>query len=224
MQLLIAEKVLLIVLDDAKGGDQAVWAGEAGLAAALLLDLARHDLLRGSGTELEVVGPEPEHPVLRDAYEALRTAERPRDAKRWVQDLPTRLKPLRGRVARHLVELGVLSEERHRVLGILPVTRYPEVDPVPERELRARLSEVLVGGRAPTEEEALLIGLLEPLGLIDNVVPKEARGAARQRAKELGEQGIVGSAVSDAVRQLQLAVVTGGVLVPMFATVTGGSS
>lgn len=37
------------------------------------------------------------------------------------------------------------------------------------------LADVLTGGRAPSHEEAPLVGLLEPLGLIDRAIPEHAR-------------------------------------------------
>ncbi|RJK98172.1 GOLPH3/VPS74 family protein [Vallicoccus soli] len=219
MALLLAEQALLLALDDATGTQGMTWAGDAGLAAALLLDLGERDLLRVDDGELTAVdGPAPEHPVLRDAYQALRTSDRRHDAKGWVDRLQRDLKPLPERLARGLVERGVLTEQRTKVLGLFPTTRFPQADPEPERELRARLHEVLVTGRAPSEEEALLIGLLEPLDLVGGVVPKEHRRAARTRAQEIGEQGVAGTAVRQAVQEVQAAVITAAVIVPAVTT------
>ena len=74
------------------------------------------------------------------------------------------------------------------MLGILPTTRFATVNPAPERDLRERLRNVLLADREPTEEEALVVGLLEPLGLIDSIVPKDQRKDARKRAKSIAEQ------------------------------------
>jgi len=93
------------------------------------------------------------------------------------------------------------------MLGILSTTRFPTVDPSPERNLRERLEEVLLADREPTEEEALLVGLLEPLGLINSIVPKHQRRDARKRAKSVAEQGLTGTAVRDAIRAVQAAVI-----------------
>lgn len=117
-----------------------------------------------------------------------------------MQRLPRELNPLRQPLARGLVERGILSEQHSKRLGVLPTTRFPTVDPAPERDLRERLREVLLAGRDPTEEEALLLGLLEPLGLIDSLVATEERRAARKRAKTIATQGLAGTAVRDATR------------------------
>jgi hypothetical protein len=74
--------------------------------------------------------------------------------------------------------------------------------------VRERLGDVLLAGRDPTEEEALLLGLLEPLGLIETLVSKDQRREAR-RARAAGERGIAGTAVRDAIRAVQAAVIAG---------------
>jgi hypothetical protein len=209
MDLILAEQLLLIALDDAKGRDTTDWGSDAGLAAALLLDLARLGLVEvdADGRIAAVDGATPGREALVDAYSAIRDSSRRRDAKGWVGRLPRELTPLRERIARGLVARGVLSEEHTTRLGILPTTRFPERDPEPERRLRERLHEVLVDGRDPAEEEALLIGLLEPLGLVDSLVPRDRRRAARRRAKAVAEEGVAGSAVRDSVQAVQAAVI-----------------
>ncbi|HUA47685.1 MAG TPA: GPP34 family phosphoprotein [Solirubrobacteraceae bacterium] len=86
------------------------------------------------------------------------------------------------------------------------MTRFPTLDSAPERDLRGRLRDVLLADREPTEDRALLVGLLEPLGLIDSIVPRDRRRGARGRAKAVAEQGIAGTAVRDAIRPMQTAV------------------
>jgi len=52
--------------------------------------------------------------------------------------------------------------ERHNLthlIMVLPMTRFPTVDPAPERELRERLGDVLLAGREASEEEALLVSM-----------------------------------------------------------------
>jgi hypothetical protein len=225
VSLLLAEQVLLLALDDEKGTDTSRWAGEAGLAGALLLDLGERDLLRvDADTTLAAAdGPPPDHELLRRVYDVVRGSSERRDANGWVDHVQKELKPLRERLAQGLVDRGILSEDRSKVLGIFPRTRYPEADPHPEFELRHTLAEVLVTGREPTEEEALLVGLLEPLGLVDQVVPNDHRKAAKRRAREIGEPGIADNAVRNAVREVQAAVVTAAFVATTTATTTAAS-
>jgi hypothetical protein len=207
--LILAEQTLLIALDDEKGRDTTPLGSDAGLAGALLLDLAGLQLVDSDagGKIAALDGKQPGHELLRDVHTTIASSSKPRDAKGWVERLPRELGPLRQRVARGLVQRGILSEEHSKSLGILSVTRFPTVDPAPERELRERLRDVLLAEREPTEEEALLVGLLEPLGLIDSIVPTDRRRDARKRAKAVAEQGLTGTAVRDAIRAVQAAVI-----------------
>ena len=222
--LTLAEQVLLVALDDEKGRDVTQWGSDAGLAAALLLDLARLELVEidADGKVAALEGPEPPHEPLRAAHAAIGGSARRRDAKGWVSRLPRELKPLRERIARGLVERGILAEQHRRLLGLVPVRRWPAVDAGPEQELRARLRAVLVGGDEPTPQEALLLGLLEPLGLVDGLVERGERRDARRRAKAVAEQGIAGTAVRDSVRAVQSAVTTA--VVTAAVTTTTSSS
>jgi hypothetical protein len=106
-----------------------------------------------------------------------------------------------------LVERGVLDEQRHRTLGVFKSVRYPELDPGPEQELRARLRRVLVEGEEPSAFDASLLGLLVPLDLVKRVVDKEERKAAKARAKQIAQRGPVGDAVDAAVREQVMAAV-----------------
>ena len=214
MNLVLTEQTLLIALDDEEGRDTAQWGSGAALAAALQLDLGRRDLLRTDEEKkiVAVEGPEPDHELLRDAHATIRASHKRYNAKGWVDRLARGVQTAaRPCIARGLVERGILSEERSRMLGVFTRTRFTEVNPVPERELRGRLVDILLTDREPTEEEALLIGLLEPLGLIDRVVPKENRRTARKRAKEIAEYGLAGTAVRDSVREVQAAVMAAAI-------------
>ncbi len=210
MGLLLCEETLLIALDDDSGRDRSRWGSDAGLAGAVLLDLADRGLLDADADGKLVARGEPGaagHPLLEDALAEIRDGDKQRSARRWVDRLPRALKPLRGRVADSLVERGILREEHARALGLFARTRFPTADPAPEQELRDRLRAILVEGREPDQHEALLIGLLDPLELIGSLVERSERRAARRRAKQVAELGLAGTAVRDAVRAVQGAVV-----------------
>ncbi|MGQ0773930.1 MAG: hypothetical protein ACT4NY_05855 [Pseudonocardiales bacterium] len=74
----------------------------------------------------------------------------------------------------------------------------------------------LPGEREPATSDPLLLGLLAPLDLVGSLVDKDQRRAAKKRSKEIAYEGIVGTAVSDAVREIQAAVMV-AVIVPVVA-------
>ncbi len=204
--LILAEALLLIATDDDSGKDESSWGGDPGLAGALLIDLVRGEHLREEDKRLVPQPTPPAHPTLRAAHEVIAADEKRRKPDGWISRLPSRLKPFRERVAEPLVQRGVLEEERRKRLGLFETVRFPTADPAPERELRAGLHDVLVTGREPTEDEAMLLSLLVALDLVGKAVGKHDRRAAKKRAKDVAARTASGDAVKRTVDGIQAAI------------------
>jgi Golgi phosphoprotein 3 (GPP34) len=199
--MLLAEELLLLLLDDEKGtASTGVFGRDEALAGALLLDLLEAGRLELSDEKLVATGSAPSEPPLAAAWEALQ-GEEPRKPKHWVSKLPRRIKPIMGTIAEPLVARGVLDEQRHKTLGVFRSTRYPALDRGPEEELRARLRRVLVGGAEPDAHTASLIALLVPLDRVKALVERDERKQAKARAKAVADRGPVGDAVRAAIEE-----------------------
>jgi hypothetical protein len=202
--LTLAEELLLLALDDDRGVDRTQHADE-GLAAALLLELAAGGWLESAGGPFVPTDQPAPDGALGAALDVIRGEDRPHDGKHWLRKLPGALRPIMGAVAQPLVERGVLGDERRKVLGLVPVQTYPERDPAPERELRERLRAELTGTREPSERTALLAPLLLALDLVNKVVERDERKAARAKAEQLAERpDLHGVPVRQAVKDLQV--------------------
>jgi hypothetical protein len=224
MELILAEQLLLLFLDDEKGSDRASWGGDPGLAGAILLDLtAERAIAEDDGKLAAVSGAAPAHPLLAAAHAAIERSDKRRDARGWVGRLPKQLKPLRERTAERLVEHGVLTAERRRILGLFPSARFPAADPEPERDLRERLRAVLVGERSPTPHDAMLIALLIPYDQVRRLVPRDRRKDAQRRAKEVAEGGAAAKAVDDTIKGIQAAVIASTTAAIATTAATSGS-
>jgi Golgi phosphoprotein 3 (GPP34) len=110
------------------------------------------------------------------------------------------------------VASGVLSEDRQKVLGFIPTTRWHTRDPEPEEELRGRLQSALVGGATPAERTVALIGLLQVTNLLPRVVHTEDKKALRRRAKVLTEGDWAAKAVKDAIEEVSAGMMTAAVV------------
>lgn len=189
MDLLISEELLLIGLDDEKGG--TTWLEHwTALHTAVLVDAIAAGAVTVADDRLRP-GVEPAHPLLRRVRAAVAEDREPRPVTEWAARIGTVLKPLLASVAAGLVERGVLREERGRALGMFPTLRYPEADPGPERAVRARLRRVLVDGDAPSAHDTLLVALIgSDVGGIDRLLPDDDRAvrrSARARAVAIAE-------------------------------------
>lgn len=202
--MLLAEDLLLILLDDGRGTLATQHAGLA-LGGAVLAELA----LIGAVTVPERtrvwrtarVRPAPgvvvEDPVLREALALVATKERS------AEDLVRRLgKGLRPTLAGRLAERGILQRVDERVLGLFPRTRWPAVDTAHEEGVRRSLAATLVAGAEPDQRTAALVALLAAIDRAHRSVDHEGLTSreVRRRAKEVAEGDWAANAVRDAVR------------------------
>jgi len=221
--LLLAEEIFLLTHHGETGRARGTLALDNGLAGALLLDLAAQELVAAEGKVIMAVAGGASHPLLASAHAVLLHSDKPRTAQHWVNRLPAALKPLGQKVGQSLAERGVLAEQHRKFLGLFPTTSWPELDPTPERELRHRLTEVLVEGAEPDPHAALLVSLLSPLGLVRGLVEREHRKEAESRAKHIAKENAAAAATSAAVSRSVQAVQAAIMVAVLVPTITASS-
>jgi hypothetical protein len=219
---LIAEDLLLLLLDDEKGNLTSSSYPHTVLGGAVLLELAlagtvevRKDGAWRSAKVHPTGTPAPADPVLVSALGTV--AERPRTA----QDLVNRLgKGLKETLAERLVEQGMLQRRESRVLGLFPRTRWPVADRTHEDEVRRRLTAALGQGLTPDERTGALVALLHAIGRAHKVVPHEGVPTAevKRRAKEIAEGAWAAKAVKDAINAATAAIVAATAAASVAAT------
>lgn len=204
---LIAEDLLLLLLDDDSGRLTGTSYPQTVLGGALLVELALTgavDVGEKQGfwrtAKVEARGTLPVDPLLRSSYDVV--AEKPRSA----QDLVNRLgKGARDALADRLVERGMLERVEGRVLGLFPTTRWPAADSAHEEEVRRALATVLVEGEQPDDRTGALVALLSAIDKAHRVVDGP-RGPVRRRAKEIATGDWAAKAVRDAIQASTAAV------------------
>lgn len=204
MALLLAEEILLLAYRDDTGKPlaQAVEL-DCALAGAVLAELALKERIDLDGKKVTVTDPTPVGDEELDATLALiSNEERTRKPEWWIGKL--RSGKLRKRLLSRLTARGVLNEERTKVLGIFPTTRYPERDPSVERAIRQQVEDVLAGAE-PSERIAGLIAVLHAAKLARKVFPH----ASKQRIKQITEGQWAAEAVRKTITSIQAAVSAG---------------
>jgi hypothetical protein len=203
MTTLIAEDLLLLVLDDEKGTIKTSYP-QAVLGGALLIELAitgaveveeKKGLWRSAKVRA-LPGRSPEDPVLRAAYDVVLAKER------GAQELVERLgKGVKEQLADRLVDRGILERRQGRVLGLFPRTRWPAADTSHEDALLRALTAALVQGAQPDERTGALVALLAAIDKAHKIVDHEglSNGEVRKRAKEIGEGAWAAKAVKDTI-------------------------
>ena len=226
MTTLIAEDLLLLLLDDDSGKLTGTTYLDTGIGGAVLVELALGgwvEVVKGSGmwARAMVFSPDtrpPTDPLLAEALELVRSRER------TAQDLVPRLgKKRRDMLLDRLRERGILEERDDRLLGLIPRRRWPMVDSTHEAAVRRDLGDVLIRGARPEERTAALIAVLSALDLAHKVVDGEGVPAReiKKRAKAVADGDWAAKAVRDSIVATQAAVTAAVVAATTVATTSG---
>ncbi|WP_430331148.1 GOLPH3/VPS74 family protein [Rhodococcus sp. ACT016] len=226
MTSLIAEDLLLLLLDDESGG--SIVDGTRlprVLAGAVLLELALDGYVTPAEPGEDVkkgrlavrLDGAPDDPILARTLAVIREARRPMTPEAVIEKLDTEM---RAAVFERVIDRGWVRESRRKILGIFPSKTWPAVDESHEREVRRELEQVLVEGLDPNPRTAALVSLLSAVDAVAKAFPDADRKAIRKRAKEIAEGEWAAAAVRKAVDAINAAVFV-AVMVP---AMTAGSA
>lgn len=208
--MLIAEDLLLLVLDDEKGTLASSWVQQA-LGGAILTELAMAgsvQVVPKSGLTpakaLTVPGRRPEEPILAAAYDSL--AAGPLSGKNAVTNLG---RGLHEALAARLCDRNILKRRDEKILGLFPRTTWPAADSTHENAVRGQLYAVLVQGATPDPRTGPLIALLSSIDFAHKVIDTRpvGAGAVKRRAKEIARGDWAAKGVKDAIDEV-VAVMT----------------
>ena len=208
-----ATDLMLLLLDPTKGRPVADSTRlPLVLGGAVLLELAATDSIRISGPgeavrKDRVVPTAIKHddPILSDGLSTLR-GHRPMHPQSAVSTLS---KKLQSKVIAQLKRKRQIAEERDRVLGIFPLTKWYPRDRSRREEIREELEKVLTQGAEPDPRSSALISLLSAVDVVPKVFPDADKKAIRKRAKEIAAGDWAAKAVKDAVASVEAAIIAG---------------
>ncbi|WP_248582531.1 GPP34 family phosphoprotein [Nocardioides sp. InS609-2] len=223
MSTLIAEDLLLLLLDDAKGTLTATSYPQTILGGGLLIELALTEAVEVGDKEgfwrtakvRARLDARPADPVLVDALAVVN------DKERGAQDLVNRLgKGLKETLTARLEQRGILERRDGKVLGLFPRTTWPSVDSTHEQTVRRAIEASLLLGATPDERTGALIALLHAIGQAHKVIDRQDMPAAevKARAKKISEGAWAAKAVKDAIAA-SVAATTAAVTAATSATV-----
>jgi hypothetical protein len=183
METTLGEQILLLSLDDTTGAPQLQVQSEYMISAACLLELAIAGRIRLEDDRLVVQDGTPLGiPALDEALTQLSAQDKHDNAQTWIYELR---KGAAARARQGLLDKGIIREERTRVLGLFPRTRYPEADSSAEDALRQQLTAVVLEGQAPETRIAALVVLLHAGGLHRLAFPDADQQAVKDRMAKL---------------------------------------
>jgi hypothetical protein len=191
----LPERLLLLALDDEKGSvvSSAATQIEYGLSGAQLVELALAGRVDVGTKELRLTDAGPTGDDLLDAaLESIAASERARSLDHWIHKLS------RGTKKHYLERLaatGLVRRERHEILGLVPVTRYPVASTSVEDADRAALRDAVLGTGSLDARGTALLALVDACDLCKCFLDRSERKQAKARIEELTRGDRVGDAV-----------------------------
>ena len=211
---LIAEDLLLLLLDDTKGTVSTWGKTDAVLGGAVLAELAVSGLVtvdehksiwRTDKVHATEGAPADLDPLLAEALTEI--AAKDRKASTLVGKIG---KGLEGRLAAGLAERGMVERRNGKLLGLFPRTTWPAADTSHETDVRRTITACLVDGAQPDERTGALIALLAAIDQAHSAVTPGTTAKKKvleKRAKEIADGQWAAEAVKDAVDAATAAMV-----------------
>ena len=218
------EKALLLALKDKKGTIEPGTMYHLALGSAILAELFLMGRLKSdeSGRKPMVALADRSRTgdkILDEALETVRTAKRRGAAATWVSRF-SRIKRLRGRIAQGLVRKGVLRADERKVLLLFTQRIYPELNPGPEKALRAEIEEAVRGRGEVSPELTVFIALSYATGLLRAMMDRKTLKERKKRIEEISEGNAIGRATKEVVAAVQAAIVIATVTPAIATTVS----
>jgi hypothetical protein len=204
MPLTMPEEILLLMLEDESGRlmEGLAAAGDCAIAGAILAELLLAGRIGTGPQRLAVLNTTPTGDALQDEVLRELATGPAADSRQWIETLAGKAEHFREILFGRLVARGVLREEEGRFLWVFPERRYPMIDGREEREVKARIMDVLFHDGTPATRDALLIGICRAADLLGRLLSLEELEHRRQRIDAVAEREELSRSLSDAVQEI----------------------
>lgn len=218
--LTLPESLLLLALKDDTGEKRGNYIDYA-LAGAALTELVLAGRLVEAGKKLEVASNAPTGDAYLDGVLAAVVKKGAgRNAKDYVQHIGDKhdlLEPLyAGLVAR-----GILDEQTAKVLWVFDNTKWPQTNPTPERELKARLRMAITGSGVVDARDSALIALAHNTDVLRHNFDRDDLKRHKERIKTISEGGLLPpNAAIETIKSMQTVMMIATIMPAIIVSTT----
>jgi Golgi phosphoprotein 3 len=202
------EEIVLLQLDEqGRLIELPLSAADIVLAGAALMELALRNKVDSDVNRFFVVDRAPTgDDILDDALAALAESDGETTTSAAIERITLNARRYRDIALRRLVEKGVLREEEGRFLWVFHTRRYPVVDDTEQREVRARLRQLILTDEIPDPRDVVLLCLIDACGLLGLVLSLDEIAGRRQRIEQLTRLDLIGQAMTRAVGEIRFII------------------
>ncbi len=207
--LTFAEEIMLLILDDdgsflpTRGG-----AMEYILAGAVLMDLAFANRIDTDLEHLTCLDTTPTgNPILDQALAHITNSSQPKDTRGWIETLAGQdTTEIRQQALASLIERGILESQDKKFLWVFRARRYPTIDGRVEREVRLRISDVLLSDDIPDPRDVAMICLVDAAGFLRDIFTAGELERATPRIEQLRKMDLIGHEVGSVIAEIERSV------------------
>ncbi|MEM9283407.1 MAG: GPP34 family phosphoprotein [Verrucomicrobiota bacterium] len=206
------EELMLLALHDRKGTVEIQYI-EYAVAGAFLAELLLEGKLSIDDSRKKIVSlrsnTNTDDPLLDDCLAQVSGSGKKRSLSYWISKF-SRQSDLRHRIARQLCHRQILRGEEDKVLLVFTRRIYPELNPIPEREIINRIKEALeYESSKASEQTIMLISITDQTGFLRNAIGKHNVKALKQRIKSLTSEESVGIVTGQLIAGVSAAIAAG---------------
>ena len=207
--LTFVEEIVLLMLDD----DGSVLpiretTMEYVVAGAAMMDLAFADRIDTDPQRLTVLDPTPtEDPMLDLALTRITGSAEARSPGAWMETLARHdAKAIREMALDRLVKRGVLERRDESFLWVFQSRRYPVIDDREEREVKLRITGVLLSDDLPDPKDVALIGLVDACNILPYIFSSREIERVGPRVEQLRKMDLIGREMGGAIAEIERSI------------------
>jgi hypothetical protein len=224
-QLYLHEEVMLLALKDEEGTIASGTSYQYALAGAVLAELLLSGRIGVEEQKKKKYGVLKDStplgdPVIDACLEKVIKAKNKQQLQTWVSRF-SGLKDLKNRVARRLVERGILRADEDKVLLLFTRKLYPEVNPEPERKMIKNLRQaIFTDAKDIDPRTVVLVSLADSTGLLKVIFDKKKLKERKERIEQVVNGDVSGKATREAIAAMQAAVFVACIMPAIIVTTT----
>src|SRR5438105_13298670 len=203
------EEITLLLRDGLQDRfvDLPLSASDVVVAGAALMDLALANRIDSDLERLTVVDIKPTgDDILDDALARVAQPGQELTVSAAVEGLAAYAEGYKEKALQRLVAHRVLRERNGRFLWVFHTRRYPVIDDTEQREVKARLRQILLTDEIPDPRDVVLICLIDACNLLGLVLSADEIKKTAARVEQLSKIDLIGQAVTKAVSEIRFIV------------------
>ncbi|MDF7825548.1 GPP34 family phosphoprotein [Pontiellaceae bacterium B12227] len=219
--LLLYEEIMLLALRDEKGTMSAQYP-EQMVAGAILAELLLDRRISVADNRKQLVDVQNHtltgDPIIDQSLKLIASAKRRASLKTWVTRLAG-MKGLRHSVARQLCHRGILRADEDTVLFIFKRRIYPELNPVPEKEIINRLhTAIFTDSNQLDPRTIVLVSLAGGSELLNQTFGRREIKSRKKRIEHIVNGELTGKATKEVIAACQAAIMVAVIMPAMMVS------